>query len=114
MSLTAKLLCLADYIEPTRPYERCKALRRQFHRGLSEAETPEARLSLLDSALLCYFEGTVEYILLNPDAEGALDPRTLASRDALLQGGVTPADAMKGVFLWEFHGNSWNSRKKVL
>lgn len=90
MSITAKLLCLADYIEPTRPYERCKALRRQFHRGLSEAETPEARLALLDSALLCYFEGTVEYILLNPDAEGALDPRTLASRDALLQGGATP------------------------
>lgn len=36
MSLFEAIICLADYIEDSRPYEECQSLRRYFHDGLSE------------------------------------------------------------------------------
>ncbi len=80
MSRLDKLLCLADYIEPNRPYARCRALRRDFWEDLSRSPDKDAAL---DRALLRYFDETIAYIRENPRDEGALDPRTLSSRAAL-------------------------------
>ena len=58
MTLAEKILCLADYIEETREYPACKALRAGFYSHFTE----ENKERLLDEVLLRYLENTVEHL----------------------------------------------------
>ena len=58
MTKIEKILCLADYIEETRPYAECRALREAFYGHYTE----ENRDRLLDECLLLYLEGTVAHL----------------------------------------------------
>ncbi len=70
MTLIEKLLCLADYIEETRTYPSCMALRHIFYEEMP-AEQKEAHL---DRCMLIYFENTVRHL----EEKGAfVHPQTL-------------------------------------
>lgn len=82
MSKLDMLLCLADYMEATRPYEDCHRARKQFHEALEAAKTPAEKDEALDAAMLRYLCGTVEHV----QAIGReLDPMTVAARDDFLK-----------------------------
>ena len=76
MSLTDKLLCLADYIEETRTFPDCVALRKEFY-GVSNP----AKISHLDSVLVTSFKMTVQNLL---DETAPIHPATIASLNSLL------------------------------
>ena len=62
MSTFDKLLFLADYIEPTRRHESCRALRREFYAALNDAgSAPEAALAL-DRAIYRAVSQTVTHL----------------------------------------------------
>ncbi len=70
MTLFEKLLYLADYIEPTRTYDDCVAVRNRF----SENVRPHNKYAVLDDVVLYSLRLTVSQL----KAEGApLHPKTL-------------------------------------
>ncbi|MBO5649850.1 MAG: HD domain-containing protein [Clostridia bacterium] len=82
MSLTGKLLYLADYIEESRTFEDCITLRNTFYGALDDARsTPGALCAHLDRVLLLSFDMTIRDLL----SSGApIDPSTTAARNAIL------------------------------
>lgn len=70
MSLSDKILCLADYIEETREYPACKALRVDFYSHF----TKENKERLIDEVLLRYLENTVEHL---QERKATIHPLTL-------------------------------------
>lgn len=84
MSLTERLLFLADYIDLSRTYPACVTLRRYFW-GAIEAEgisSPEALQELLRETMLLAFDMTIRD-LLDEGAPIALD--TIEARDSILE-----------------------------
>ncbi|MFP4321568.1 MAG: bis(5'-nucleosyl)-tetraphosphatase (symmetrical) YqeK [Anaerolineales bacterium] len=73
MSLTDKIVFLADLIEPKRDFPSVAALR-------------ERAFEDLDSALLMAVQGTVRYLL---DERQHIDPRVIELHNVLLRAGVT-------------------------
>ena len=82
MSLMGKLLYLADYIEDTRTFDDCVALRRHFYEELDAVRHDgNALCAHLDQTLLMSFDMTIRDLL----SHGApIDPNTTAARNALL------------------------------
>lgn len=81
MTLTEKLLYLADYIDDSRSFENCVILRRYFWGAEPEGMSMEARMTLLCETLLLSFDMTVRDLL----AEGApVSVETMEARNALL------------------------------
>ena len=81
MTLTEKLLYLADYIDDTRTFPSCVLLRRYFFGAEPELMTPEERERHLRATLLLSFEHTLKDLA----AEGALiDEDTIRARNSLL------------------------------
>lgn len=77
MTLSEKLLYLADYIEPTRTFDDCVKLRRFFY------ETKEVDLlSHLNQTLILSFDLTVENLLAE---HSHIHIETIKSRNFLLQ-----------------------------
>lgn len=70
MTLPEKILCLADYIEPTRSYPACQALRADFYNHF----TKENRERLIDEAMMRYLENTVAHLT---EKREKIHPRTL-------------------------------------
>ena len=62
MTLAEKIIYLADYIEDTRKYDECVALRNMFFDAKPEEMTPEAAEEHLDRVILCSLEMTVKDI----------------------------------------------------
>lgn len=62
MSTFDKILFLADYIEPTRPYSSCISLRESFWASLLSAE-PDGRLAILDDAIYREIRQTLSHLL---------------------------------------------------
>ena len=60
MSLSDKIIYLADYIEDTRKYEDCIALRNEFFSAEPEKMDKKERLDHLNRVLLHSFEITIE------------------------------------------------------
>lgn len=58
MTVPEMILCLADYIEETRPYPSCIELRRKFYEN---ADAPDKR-ALLEAAMRAYLCGTVSHL----------------------------------------------------
>ena len=67
---------IADYIEETRPYEACRAMRESFYSAIPDA-IPQRR-DLLDTSVFRVLQETVSYLR----AENRIvHPRSLAARD---------------------------------
>lgn len=58
MTTEELILCIADFIEPTRPYPACKELRALFYRHY----LPENRERLLEECMLRYTENSVGHL----------------------------------------------------
>lgn len=76
MTLSEKLLYLADYIEETRTFPDCIALRNEFYGVLNPAESGH-----LDSVLVTSFKMTIRNLL---DENAKIHPDTVASLNSLL------------------------------
>ncbi len=76
MTLTEKLVFLADYIDESRKFEDCVELRSTFFDAEPEKMSTEARLAHLDSVLISGYKMTIaglvsESSCINPDTVGA-------------------------------------------
>ena len=81
MTLTEKLLYLADYIDDSRTFSSCVLLRRYFFGAEPELMTMEEREKHLRATLLLSYEHTLKDLL----AEGApIDEDTIRARNELL------------------------------
>lgn len=81
MTLTEKLLYLADYIDDSRTFPSCVLLRRYFFGAEPELMTREERELHLRATLLLSYENTLKDLL----AEGApIDEDTIRARNELL------------------------------
>lgn len=65
MTLSEKIIYLSDYIEDTREYEDCIALREEFFSAEPEKMSVEERLIHLDRVMLHAIELTVEDLTVN-------------------------------------------------
>ncbi len=81
MTLSEKLLYLADYIDESRTFPDCVTLRTCFWSACPEAMSLEERLILLDDVILLSFNMTIRS-LLSEDAPVAND--TMNARNSLL------------------------------
>ncbi len=63
MSLAEQLLFLADYIEDTRTFESCTALRKFFYDGLEKAKDREEQETLLCDTMVLSFDMTIKELL---------------------------------------------------
>lgn len=63
MSLCEKLIYLADYIEETRKYEDCCALRTEFFGASPEKMTEKERMAHLDRVILHSFDLTISDLI---------------------------------------------------
>ncbi len=82
MSLMGKLLYLADYIEETRTFPDCVALRERFYAPLDTVrDDPGALLSHLDTVMLLSFDMTIKDLL---SAQALVNENTTAARNAIL------------------------------
>lgn len=80
MSMFEKIIFLADYIEETRPYPPCTALRKDFFAAAPECMESTERIRLLDRAILRSVEDTVSHLR---KSGSAIHPATLAVREEL-------------------------------
>lgn len=60
MDLISKIIFIADYIEPTRTHDSCKAVRDEFYDGLKEGGNP---LYVLDRCIIKSIDLTLSYLL---------------------------------------------------
>ena len=81
MTLTEKLLYLADYIDDSRSFESCVILRRYFWGAEPERMNPEERLSLLRDTLILSFDMTMRDLLADGNP---ISVETAEARNALL------------------------------
>lgn len=83
MSVFAKLLYLADYIEDTRTFPDCITLRSLFWDGVKNTDGSEkALLDLLDKTLLISFDMTVTCLIRE---NAAISTETMEARNALVE-----------------------------
>ncbi len=80
MSLSDKLLFLADYIEPMRPYEDCQRVREFLYRDIEKLDA-SARIERLNDALLLTFDLTISHLMRRKEK---IHPKTVLSRNFLL------------------------------
>ncbi len=86
MTLTEKLLYLADYIDESRTFESCVILRRYFFGACPEKMNREERAELLRKTLILSFDFTIRD-LLNEGRTVAAD--TVEARNELILEGTT-------------------------
>ena len=60
MSTFDKLLFFADFIEPNRPWQYCRAARERFYSGMPD--DPTERIRHLDLSILAVLEFTLQYL----------------------------------------------------
>lgn len=77
MSLIEKIVFLADYIDETRTYPSCVALREEFFGADSVNMSEDERMRHLDRAALCSIENTLSHL----ESKGSvIHPLTLEAR----------------------------------
>ena len=81
MTLTEKLLYLADYIDESRTFENCVLLRKYFWDANPQEMCDEERLALLQATMLLSYRMTIED-LLSDGAPVAID--TIKARNQLI------------------------------
>ncbi len=79
MDIIAKIIFLADYIEPTRDADACKAVRNMFYAGISEnPNNPEV---VLDSCIIKSIDYTLKYLV---DKNSTIHIQTVRTRNRIL------------------------------
>lgn len=87
MGLCEKLLYLADYIEPTRDWDSCVALRKFFKKELPDIKDDPKKLQRhLDRTMVLSFDLTIAELI---GSGAVISLKTAAARNQLL----TSADA---------------------
>lgn len=81
MTLTEKLLYLADYIEQTRTFSDCVTLREYFEAETAKAKTPDDRNNVLDDTMILSFDMTIKDLM---DSGYEIHPDTFAARNDLI------------------------------
>ena len=81
MTLTEKLLYLADYIDDSRSFESCVILRRYFWGADPERMNKEDRLALLRDTLILSYDMTMQDLLTDGKPISA---ETVDARNELL------------------------------
>ncbi len=81
MTLTEKLLYLADYIDDSRTFSNCVILRRYFFGAEPEKMNGEERLALLRDTLILSYDMTVRDLM---DEGLPIAPDTVAARNELI------------------------------
>ncbi len=81
MTLTEKLLYLADYIDDSRTFGACVMLRRYFFGAEPERMDAEGRMRLLNDTLLLSYDFTLRDLL---EDRKPIDENSLAARNSLL------------------------------
>ena len=81
MDLWEKLLYLADYIEDTRTWPSCVALRQRFWCAQVEQLPPQELTAHLNATLLCALDDTIQTLL---NEHMSIDPDTIDARNDLL------------------------------
>ncbi len=82
MGLCEKILFLADYIEASRTWAPCRALRRSFWKRMKAARTEEERLDALSVSVRIGLDSTLQDLI----EEGRfIHPDTIAARNDLLK-----------------------------
>lgn len=87
MTLTEKLLYLADYIDDSRTFPTCVLLRKTFWDATPEAMSPEERITLLDDVILLSLDMTVNDLIAEHKSV-AVD--TVEARNELLFARANP------------------------
>jgi nicotinate-nucleotide adenylyltransferase len=82
MTLSEKILFLSDYIEDTRTFEDCIALREEFFEAETEKMSDAARMEHLNRVLLHAIELTVEELL---EKGKIIESNTLRAKESLLR-----------------------------
>lgn len=77
MSLTQKLMYLADYIEPTRSFDDCIKLRNYFYGNIESG----SKLKVLNDTLILSFDMTIENLIKQ---RNPIHPDTVAARNYLI------------------------------
>lgn len=77
MSLTQKLMYLADYIEPTRSFDDCIKLRNYFYGNIESG----SKLKVLNDTLILSFDMTIENLIKQ---RNPIHPDTIAARNYLI------------------------------
>ena len=80
MTLTEKLIYLADYIDMSRKFGDCVALRDYFFGADIEAMTEEERRAHLDETLLISYDMTMRGLI---EKSAPISPETIAARNEL-------------------------------
>ena len=81
MTLTEKLIFLADYIDETRKYEDCIALRQEFFDSEPEKMTESEKVKHLDRVILHAFDLTIADLLKN---RRVLSVETVSARNSII------------------------------
>lgn len=81
MTVCEKLLFLADYIEKTRTWAPCRALRRVFYRDVKAARSEQERMAALDRAVLLGLDSTLQDLI---EQGRFIHPDTVEARNFLL------------------------------
>jgi HD superfamily phosphohydrolase YqeK len=77
MDIFEKIIFLADYIDETRTYPSCVALREEFFGADPASTSDDERVKHLDRAALASIENTLSYL---ESKERCIHPLTLAAR----------------------------------
>ena len=80
MTLSEKIIFLSDYIEDTRTFEDCIALREEFFSAFPEKMSEKERINHLNRVLLHSMELTIEELR---DSGKIIESATLHARDSL-------------------------------
>lgn len=80
MTLSEKIIYLADYIEPTRKYEGCIRLRELFFSADFDKMSDAERIRHLDVVILKSLDGTLEHL---KEKGGFISPDTKKAREYL-------------------------------
>ncbi len=76
-----KILFCADYMEESRPYERCQSVRAQVHEALDKQENLKERLAILNRAVYTIANATLEFLTAR---HWFIHPNTLTMRNSLI------------------------------
>ena len=80
MTLCEKLLYLADYIEATRTFDDCVALRKFFHKAVEKSAKPLS--DILCDTLILSFDMTIKNLLSDGET---VHPATIEARNSLIR-----------------------------
>lgn len=84
MTVFEAVIFLADYIEPTRQYESCRALREYFHRGIKSAATANSKVDVLRDSVMTSLRETIKHVR---SRGGELDSETVTALSYFEGGG---------------------------